>query len=158
MESRGVESADTALSTLALPSDQFYAPVTPRKLPRKEAVSVVPHDTPTHNRLSSIVPQTSTNVFIERPFVEAAQEMKGKFWGPVSVEEFFDQFLDMKTDPMPEIDLKAIKDVANQKLETAMYDPLVKYLFVCLSTYLFDPRSLHSSLSVKESYSLIPLR
>jgi hypothetical protein len=55
--------------------------------------------------LSSIVPQTSTNVFIERPFVEAAQEMKGKFWGPVSVKEFFDQFFDMKTtDLMPEID------------------------------------------------------
>jgi hypothetical protein len=77
------------------------------------------------------VPQTSTNVFIERPFVEAAQEMKGKFWGPVSVKEFFDQFLDVKTvTDMPEIDFKAVKDVANQKLETAMYDPLVNYIFL----------------------------
>jgi hypothetical protein len=128
MESRGAESADIAFSTV--PCDQFYAPVTPRKLPRKEAVSVV-HDTPTHNRLSSIVPQTSTNVFIERPFVEAAEEMKGKFWGPVSVKEFFNNFLSVDTSSMPKINLEAVKDVANQKLETAMYDPLVNLSF-CL--------------------------
>lgn len=67
-------------------------------------------ETPIHKQLSSIVPQTSTNVFIERSFVEAAQQMKGNFWGPVSVKKFFDQFLDVKTDPMPEIDFKAVKD------------------------------------------------
>ena len=83
--------------------------------------------------------------------------MKGKFWGPVSAKEFFDQFLDVKTDSMPKIDFKAVEDVAYQKLETMMYDPLVNHLFVCLSTYLFDPRSLHSILFVKASNSLIPL-
>ena len=116
------------------------------------------HDTPIHKQLSSIVPQTSTNVFIERSFVEAAPHMKGKFWGPpVSVKQFFDQFLHVKIDPMPEIDFKVVKDVANQKLETAMYDPLVNHLFVYLSTYLFDPRSLHSTPFVEASNSLIPL-
>ena len=115
------------------------------------------YDTPIHKQLSSIVPQTSTNVFIERSFVEAAQQMKGKFWGPVSVKKFFDQFLDVKTDSMPEIDFKAVKDVANQKLETTMYDPLVNNLFVHLSSYLFDPRSLHSTPFFEASNSLIPL-
>ena len=108
------------LSTTAIPVDRFYAPVTPKTPPREEAVPIVPHDTPTHNRLSSIVPQTSTNVIFERPFVEAALDMKGKFWGPVSVEEFFGQLLDVEVEPIPEIDFEAVKNVTKQKLETAM--------------------------------------
>ena len=100
------------------------------QLPRKEVVPIVPHDTPTHNCLSSTVPQTSTNVIFEHPFVEAALEMKGKFWGPISVEEFFDQFLNLEVDPIPEIDFEAVKNVTNQKLETEMYDPLVNFSFI----------------------------
>ena len=107
--------------------------------PRKEAVPIVPHDTPTHNRLSSTVPQTSTNVIFERPFVEAALEMKGNFWGPVSVQEFLDQFLNVEVGPIPEIDFKAVQNVANQKLETAMYDLLVNLPFYLVSnTYSYS--------------------
>ena len=119
---------DSTLNKAAIPADRFYASITQKTPPRNEAIA--PHDTPTHNRLSSTVPQTSTNVFIERPFVEAAREMKGNFWGPVSVQDFFDKFLNVEVDPIPEIDFEAVKDVANQKLETAMYDPLVNLPFI----------------------------
>ncbi|KAF8970555.1 hypothetical protein BDZ97DRAFT_1789760, partial [Flammula alnicola] len=54
-----------------------------------------PQETPFPNRLSSRVPQTSTNVYQEDAFVEAATEMKGKFWGPVPVNQFLEEFLDV---------------------------------------------------------------
>ena len=91
-----------------------------------EAVFLVLHDIPTLNWLSSIiVPQTSTvrPMYLSSVRVPSSQLKRWTL-------------------------LKAVKDVANQKLETAMY-ALVNCLFIYLSTYLVDPRSLHSTVFVK---------
>ncbi|KAF8968745.1 hypothetical protein BDZ97DRAFT_1797826, partial [Flammula alnicola] len=68
-------------------ASQRLGPIPPAHVP------LPPQETPFHNRLSSRVPQTSTNVYQEDAFVEAATEMKGKFWGPVPVDQFLEEFL-----------------------------------------------------------------
>jgi hypothetical protein len=117
----------------------FYAkrsqrPTTP---PRKDPPAVVPHDTPTHMRMSSTVPHTSTAIYHDPVFVRAAVDMNGRFWGPVSVADFFKHFLN-PTIAMtrPRIDFDAVKRVAATTSEVSMYDPLVNFSLIYLITYL----------------------
>jgi len=85
-------------------------PTTPEP---SSATSSLLHDTPFHQRLSSTLPQTSTNAYQETAFVEAATEMKGKFWGPV-----------------PKVNKRKLAAVA-KKPEKEMYKLLVRQFF-CL--------------------------
>lgn len=95
---------------------------------RKPIVPTPFKDTPFHRRLSSRVPQTSTNVYKEPAFVEAAIEMLGKFWGPVPVGAFFKEFLDVKPKPprLPRVNYNQLVEVASFRTEPEMYDPLVR--------------------------------
>jgi len=55
-------------------------------------------------------------------------EMKGKFAGPICPEEFLQVFLPFKQgdlQQMPRRMKKPFRCVAEQKVETAMYDPMV---------------------------------
>jgi len=101
-------------------------PTTPEP---SSATSSLLHDTPFHQRLSSTLPQTSTNAYQETAFVEAATEMKGKFWGPVPVDRFFEEFLDVEIPTMPKVNKRKLAALA-KKPEKEMYKPLVRHFFL----------------------------
>lgn len=82
-----------------------------------------------HQRLSSKVPHTSTTLFRDSAHVEAANEMKGKFWGPVPVPRFFDEFLNVETPRMPTVRYSKFVHVASRSKEPDMYAPLVRCFF-----------------------------
>lgn len=136
----------------AIPPARVYS--TPdHTTPKKPTPSYSPQDTPVHRRLSSRVPQTSTNLYHEPAFVEAAVEMTGKFWGPVPVEDFFNKLLDVNPPPLPAVNYNKLAAVANLTTEVEMYDPLVRRFFCHKERKLTKPRFLHSSPFVKESHS-----
>jgi len=78
--------------------------------------------------------------------------MKGKFWGPVPVNSFLDEFLDVRTPRMPTVRYTKFVDVASQRKEPDMYAPLVRFFFSNLKQVIHSPfsRFLRSSPSVKE--------
>lgn len=82
-------------------------------------------DTPTHDCIDSFHPFTSTAEEYDPVFVIAANEMRGKYFGPVSTREFFKYYLPESTEGMPVLQPERFRSVATQKCETKMYDLLV---------------------------------
>ncbi|KAE9392052.1 hypothetical protein BT96DRAFT_1000753 [Gymnopus androsaceus JB14] len=107
-----------------LPSSSPTHVSTPPSLPLS-----VP-DTPTHNRLSTLQPFSSLNgYFVETAFVDAAKELKEKFVA-VSPQTFLEKYVP-EYPGMPQVDRASqvgrasFTKVYEQKLENAMYEPLI---------------------------------
>lgn len=98
--------------------------------------------------------QTSTNIYQEPGLIKAAVEMRGKFWEPVPVEEFFDKFLDVKPPPLPDVHHEEFAAVAALEAEMDMHGPLVRRFFIIQSrnSATQEYRSPHSSPFVKASH------
>lgn len=98
-------------------------PTTPKKTPKAEV-----GDTPTHDRMSSFHPFTSTAEEYDPAFVIAANEMAGKYLGPVSTTEFLSYYLpeSKEMSDMPEFHAESFKSVkvTAQRLEPDMYNPI----------------------------------
>lgn len=94
--------------------------------PTKSAPSD-PRDTPTHARMSSVRPFTSTAEEYDHVFVVAANEMAGKYFGPISTDEFLRYYLPESSEipEMPEFHGESFASVAAQRLEVDMYNPMV---------------------------------
>lgn len=104
-----------------VPPATFYSlrHATPEPLP------VSNPDTPTHNRLATSMPFSSMGgYYVETAFVEAAKEVKGKFV-VVSPQNFLNKHLPDHPEGMPTRGRTAFRKVAQKKLETEMYEPLV---------------------------------
>ncbi|KAE9384669.1 hypothetical protein BT96DRAFT_637531, partial [Gymnopus androsaceus JB14] len=87
-------------------------------------------DTPTHARMSSIHPFTSTAEEYDPVFVVAANEMAGKYLGSVSTEDFLKYYLPESSEMphMPKFHAESFASVAAQRLETDMYDFMISAL------------------------------
>ncbi|KAF5380270.1 hypothetical protein D9757_007954 [Collybiopsis confluens] len=87
-------------------------------------------NTPPHARMSSTQPFTSTSEEYDSVFVVAANEMAGKYFGPISTKEFLDHYLpDDGTIPaMPQIDTGSFAKVASTAVERWMYEPMISAL------------------------------
>lgn len=96
------------------------------------------NDTPAHNRLSSTHPFTSTAQEYDPVFVVAAEEMKNKFFGPISINQFLEYYLPINNIAMPEWDPESFRHVASSSCsgETQMYDPMVRVDIILLSNNL----------------------
>ena len=77
------------------------------------------------------MPQASTDMIADTTFADAAAQMKGKFWGPVPVADFFDEFFDAKFPCLPSTANYEIQasNVASLKGEPDMYEPLVRFIY-----------------------------
>ncbi|KAF9066963.1 hypothetical protein BDP27DRAFT_1423391 [Rhodocollybia butyracea] len=73
------------------------------------------------------LPFSSGGRFIEAAFVEAAHELKGKF-AVVSTRNFLEKYLPDEPTPMPEFRSNLFKEVADQRAENNMYEPMIAAL------------------------------
>jgi hypothetical protein len=99
-------------------------------------------DTPTHHRITSVLPYSSINngQFVEPAFIEAARELKNKFV-LVAPDKFLAKYLPQLPSRMPSIDHETFKEVAfkrkidrakakqvwiKKRMEKYMYEPMVR--------------------------------
>ncbi|KAF5389910.1 hypothetical protein D9757_003597 [Collybiopsis confluens] len=101
----------------------------PMSTPTKNT-SVKLHDTPAHARMSSTLPFTTTAQEYDAVFVLAAEEMSGKYFGPISPSEFLDYYLPNsdKIPPLPQLDTSKFAEVASKAVENQMYGPMISAL------------------------------
>ncbi|KAF5391982.1 hypothetical protein D9757_003325 [Collybiopsis confluens] len=80
--------------------------------------------------MSSTQPFTSTSEEYDSVFVVAAQEMDGKYFGPISTQEFLDHYLpdSGQIPPMPQIDFGSFAQVVSETVENRMYEPMISAL------------------------------
>jgi hypothetical protein len=72
-------------------------------------------------------------------------EMNGKFAGPISPSEFIKTFLPFnrgELEPMPGRRKKVFQRVADQRVETAMYGPMVCSPYSTYCAYLYESTRL----------------
>ena len=119
-----------------VPPDHFYG--LPPKTPSKRTPAQAVQETPISARLSSTQPLTSTAVLRDPVFVAAANEMKGKFVGPIHPCAFLDAYLSVETPALPTVDFSALRTVAMKVKEKDMYDPLVRIVFFLLAVVLLN--------------------
>lgn len=97
-------------------------------------------DTPTHQRMTSVLPYSSfSGQFVEPAFVEAAKELINKFV-LVAPDKFLTKYLPQNPCDMPTIDYQTFKEVAFKRkidgvttkqvwvkrtMEKNMYEPMV---------------------------------
>ncbi|KAF5371049.1 hypothetical protein D9757_010299 [Collybiopsis confluens] len=87
-------------------------------------------DTPTHNRIGSFHPFTSTAELFDPVFVAAAKEMSAKYFGPISTNEFLDYYLPENPlmASMPQFSPGPFQTVAAHAIETEMYGDMISAL------------------------------
>lgn len=86
------------------------------------------HETPISKKVSGATPYTSLHYKRDTRMNHLGSEMKGKFAGPMCPKEFLQVFLPFKRgvlQKMPKRMKKSFRHVAEQGLETAMYEPMV---------------------------------
>ena len=76
-------------------------------------------------------------MIIQPVFVDAAvAQMKDKFWGPVPISDFFEEFLDGKFPCLPSTANSGYEilacDIAALKAESDMYELLVRFIYIML--------------------------
>ncbi|KAF5344696.1 hypothetical protein D9757_015063 [Collybiopsis confluens] len=101
----------------------------PMSTPTKNT-SVKLHDTPAHARMSSTLPFTTSAQEYDAVFVLAAEEMSGKYFGPISPSEFLDYYLPNSDEipPLPQLDTSKFAEVASKAVENQMYGPMISAL------------------------------
>ncbi|KIK67587.1 hypothetical protein GYMLUDRAFT_190229 [Collybiopsis luxurians FD-317 M1] len=87
-------------------------------------------DTHGHARTSSIHPLTSTAEEHDSAFVAAANEMAGKYFGPISTNEFLDYYLPTNNDmpQIPEFCTTNFAAISGKRSETEMYIVMISAL------------------------------
>jgi hypothetical protein len=86
------------------------------------------NETPISKKVSGATPYTSMHYKRDTRMNVLGTEMKGKLAGPILPLEFLRTFLPFRRgelERMPGRRKKAFQRVADQKVETAMYDPMV---------------------------------
>jgi hypothetical protein len=96
----------------SVPPDHFYGP--PPKTPSKRTPAQAVQETPISICLSSTQPLTSTAVLRDPVFVAAANEMKGKFVGPIHTRAFLNAYPSVETPALPTVDFSALGTVATK--------------------------------------------
>lgn len=86
------------------------------------------HETPISKKVSGATPYTSLHYKRDTRMNNLGSEMKGKFAGPICPKEFLHVFLPFKRRELPQMPKrmkKPFRSVAEQKMETTMYGPMV---------------------------------
>ena len=86
------------------------------------------HETPISKKVSGATPYTSMHYERDTRMNNLGLEMKGKFAGPICPKQFLQVFLPFKPrelQQMPKRMKKPFRRVAEQKVETAMYELMV---------------------------------
>jgi hypothetical protein len=107
--------------------------------------SAVLNETPLSKKISGATPYTSMHYKRDMRMKDLGTEMTGKFAGPISPLEFMQTFLPFKRgelEPMPKRRKKVFQNVADQRVETAMYGPMVCPLYSIYCAYLYDSTRL----------------
>ena len=138
-----------------------YGPVLPpstvprSSTPPNMGATAAMQDTPTHHRMTSVLPYSSINgQFVEPAFLEAARELKKKFV-LVAPDKFLAKYLPQHPCDMPTIDHKTFKEVTfkrrtdtatakfkqiwiKKKVEKNMYEPMVHLSLIseCISVLI----------------------
>jgi hypothetical protein len=123
-------------------SKHVGAPRTPPPLAQDYAVL---NETPLSKKVSGATPYTSMHYKRDTRMKDLGTEMKGKFAGPISPSEFVQTFLPFKRgelEPMPGRRKKVFQSVADQRVETAMYGPMVCPHYSIYCVYLYDSTRL----------------
>ncbi|KAJ3799518.1 hypothetical protein GGU11DRAFT_743304 [Lentinula aff. detonsa] len=122
---------------MTVPASQFYAkpnhPTHPNRLSTPPPLPIPVPDTQTHNPLPSTQPFSSLNgYYIESAFVDAAEELKGKFVA-VKPQVFLDKYLP-EHPGIPLVTYESFKKASEQRPESEMYEPLIDALKPFLKT------------------------
>jgi hypothetical protein len=113
---------------------------TPRTPPPSQH-SAAPNETPLSKKVSGATPYTSLHYKRDTRMNDLGTEMKGKFAGPIPPSEFLKTFLPFKREElerMPGRRKKVFQRVAHQRVETAMYGPMVCLPFSIYCAYLYE--------------------
>ncbi|EEB91833.1 hypothetical protein MPER_09744, partial [Moniliophthora perniciosa FA553] len=117
---------------------------------RPEDLPTHPSDTPLCQRISNTEPCTSNSIFYDPVLVVAADEMAGKFVGPLKPANFFKRFLPEAGPLMPSTvqALQELEVVAAKENEIEMYEPFIIALRpFCGRLVLCDTSAIEDSQS-----------